>query len=131
MKIKYKVGNTEFSIAYLDNLEGFNTKDNPFGVRHTIPNLEFFNNILKNSPSDMMNYYKEVYKAFEEYLNNIKKANDKIIMDNSKFLLANGHDIYNYVARYDLANFQIQAVLKFDDHLDFKKLSRTVRLSAE
>ncbi len=40
-----------------------------------------------------------------------------------------GHDICNYVFRYKLANFQIQAVMKLDGRLDFDKLSKAVRLS--
>ncbi|HEX9059552.1 MAG TPA: condensation domain-containing protein, partial [Clostridia bacterium] len=57
--------------------------------------------------------------------------NSNVIIDNSNFLIANGHDIYNYVARYGLANFQLQAVLKLNGKLDFAKLSEAARLSIE
>ncbi len=42
---------------------------------------------------------------------------------------ADGHDICNYVARYKLTNFQIQAVMKLEGNLDFDKLSKAVKLS--
>lgn len=44
-------------------------------------------------------------------------------------LPANGHDISNYLARYGMANYMIQSVLKLDGRLDFGKLSKAVRLS--
>ena len=44
-------------------------------------------------------------------------------------LPASAHDIGNYLARYRLANFQIQAVMKLDGRLDYDKLVRAVRLS--
>ncbi|MDP4094627.1 MAG: condensation domain-containing protein [Bacillota bacterium] len=44
---------------------------------------------------------------------------------------ADGHDICNYVFRYGMANFQIQAVLRLDGRLDFVKLLKAVRLSID
>src|SRR4051812_19530394 len=44
---------------------------------------------------------------------------------------ANGHDICNYIARYGMANHQIQAIMRLDGRLDFEKLSKAVRLSID
>lgn len=44
---------------------------------------------------------------------------------------ANGHDIYNYVARFGAANYQIQAVLQLDGLLDPDKLKQAVRLAVD
>lgn len=41
------------------------------------------------------------------------------------------HDICNYVARYRMANFQIQAVLKIDGNIDYNKLIKAIRLSVD
>ncbi|MCX7708782.1 MAG: condensation domain-containing protein [Clostridia bacterium] len=48
-----------------------------------------------------------------------------------KEMPANGHDIYNYVARFGSANFQIQAVMELDGRLDPGKLKKAVRLSMD
>jgi len=49
--------------------------------------------------------------------------------DNIDILPASEHDIYNYLARYSMASFQIQVIMKLDGRLDFDKLKRAVRLS--
>lgn len=55
-----------------------------------------------------------------------EKAND-----NTGILPVNGHDIYNYVARYGMANFKIQTILKLDSKLDHEMLLKAVRLSVD
>jgi NRPS condensation-like uncharacterized protein len=73
---------------------------------------------------------KEFNKTFGEYINmNKPKIGNK--MDNSDILPAYMHDTANYVARYGMGNFQIQAILKLDGRLNFDKLSRAVRLSVD
>ncbi|EPR12295.1 condensation domain-containing protein [Ruminiclostridium papyrosolvens] len=59
----------------------------------------------------------------------INKAKRKKIKISPNCIPADGHDICNYVARYKMANFQIQAVMKLDGRLDFDKLSKAVGLS--
>lgn len=44
---------------------------------------------------------------------------------------ADAHDLCNYVAKYNMANFQIQAIMKLDGRLDFDKLVKAVRLSID
>jgi len=44
---------------------------------------------------------------------------------------ANGHDICNYLARYGVANCQIQAVLGISGRLDYDRLKRAFRLSVD
>ncbi len=43
----------------------------------------------------------------------------------------NAYDKCNYIARYDLASSQIQAIMKLDGRLDFNNLVRAVRLSVD
>ena len=40
---------------------------------------------------------------------------------------ADAHDMCNYVAKYHMANFQIQAIMTLDGPLDFDKLVKAVR----
>jgi NRPS condensation-like uncharacterized protein len=70
----------------------------------------------------------DINNKFSKF-NRINKAKRKEINNNSNCIPADGHDICNYVFRYNLANFQIQAVMKLDGRLDFDKLSKAVRLS--
>jgi len=75
-------------------------------------------------------YYKNFNKAFAKYGTPCKTSR-KIIKDNPDIIPADANDIYNYVARYDMANYQIQAIMKLGGKLDFKKLKKAVRLSVD
>jgi len=44
---------------------------------------------------------------------------------------ATGNDVYNYIARYGMANFQIQVVMKLNGRLDRSRLIKAVRLSVD
>lgn len=115
MNIKIKIG--DMKITYENILEN-----------DSMVNL--FKNLYVKYPSLVTGYYKELNKAFEKY-NSINKASSVNRTNNPDILPANGHDIYNYVARYGLANHQLQAIMKLDGRLDFEKLSKAVRLSVE
>ena len=106
MKMKIKLGNLHFS--YEGELD----------------------KMIETVPSSILNYYRDVNKLYSEYMR-MNKPYSENRPDRSDSFPANGHDIYNYVARYGLANFQIQAVIQLDAHLDFSKLSRAVRISID
>ncbi len=98
---------------------------------------------------EMLKYGKEMFKynidLFSKLYQNTYKYNTMMLgksLDNynqycrnKKYkegtFPANGHDIYNYVARYGMSNSQIQAVMRLDERLDFDKLKRAVRLSVD
>ncbi len=86
----------------------------------------------KNNYSKMMRsatrYYKNYAKIFEKSLMDLQNQYNA---DRTGTFPVNGHDIYNYVARYSMANLQIQAIMQLDGRLDFDKLKRAVRLSIE
>ncbi|HHY28692.1 MAG TPA: condensation protein, partial [Desulfitobacterium dehalogenans] len=73
---------------------------------------------------------KELGKAFEKYLD-ISKPGIGKIPDSPDVLPVNGHDIYNYVARYGMGNYHSQAILRLDGRLDFDRLVKAVRLSVD
>lgn len=84
------------------------------------------------------NSYNKMIRSVTRYYNDYAKLLEKKFMD-PQYLYnqedrtgtfpANGHDIYNYVARYNMANLQIQAIMKLNGRLDFDKLKQAVRLS--
>jgi len=130
MKIKFKYGNIKVKIEDKGELLSlYNKSGSPIDM-FSKSNIESLNKLYENIPQSLVNYYKDVNKAFEKYMK-IKKTEDNIDIDYLNILPASGHDIYNYVARYGLANYQIQTIMKLDGHLDFQKLSQAVRLSIE
>jgi NRPS condensation-like uncharacterized protein len=70
---------------------------------------------------------KAISKSFSKYTNMSKP----VLEDSSDIMPAFAHDFGNYVARYGMGNFQIQAIMKLDGRIDFDKLSRAVRLSVD
>ncbi len=84
--------------------------------------MEMCNKMLEN----VTTYYKFSTQVMEKFMDvhNQQPGGDK-------FPLANGHEIYNYIARYGVSNLQIQAIMKLDGRLDFDKLNQAVRLSVE
>ncbi len=69
-------------------------------------------------------------KVFPEY-NITDKPTGSAIVDYKDIIPATAHDIGNYIAKYGMANFQIQFIMKIDGTLDFDTLVRAVRLSVE
>lgn len=88
--------------------------------------LDFYNQAIKN----MTNYYKYCTQMFEKYMDSYNISN-KDTREKKGFFPANGHDIYNYVARYNSSNIQIQAILKLDGKIDFYKLKQAIKLSLD
>lgn len=87
------------------------------------------NNMSKLCPA-LGSYFKKHNKALASSGTNRQNCG-KNIVDSSKFIPASAYDICNYVAKYKVANFQIQAIMKLDGRLDFDKLVRAVRLSVD
>ncbi len=87
-------------------------------------NLNFLYNIFKFFPLPAVSDNRSKYA----YLNAQTYEDAAGI---PRLLPASGHDMYNYVARYGAANFQIQAVMKLDGRLDPEKLKKAVRLSLD
>ncbi len=90
-------------------------------------NFDLHNKIFE----DIASYYKLSAKIFEKYMEVYNPKPEYYTNGGKNIILANGHEIYNYVARYGVSNLQIQAVMKLDGRLDFDKLKRAVRLSVE
>jgi len=73
-------------------------------------------------------------KCISEPLKNGNEVNETACVGpeaDTGIIKANAHDICNYVARYYMANSQIQAIMKLDGKLDFDRLAKAVRLSVE
>jgi len=83
-----------------------------------------------NITNHYKNYCKSINKAFSKY-GTLYKTCRKNTKDSSDIIPADAHDICNYVARYDMANYQIQAILKLNGKLNFNRLKKAVRLSVD
>jgi NRPS condensation-like uncharacterized protein len=157
MKIEFKSDNTKIKISYeglLDDnskdkllktisdiyknkdnpleviLDFYKIKNNPFETMFSKSDLDLYKEIYQKFPYNIISFYKDINKAFEKYIN-MNKPDYENAEDKPDILPANGHDIFNYIARYGMANFQIQAIMQLDGRLDFDKLSRAVRLSVD
>lgn len=80
--------------------------------------------------SSMNDYYKNFEKLFNKYYNMIRQAQENFAHKQT-IIPADGNDICNYLARYNMANFQIQAILRIDGRLDYEKLVKAARLSVK
>ncbi|ODA40011.1 condensation domain-containing protein [Desulfosporosinus sp. BG] len=130
MEIKIKFGDTEINLSHGEKKKKLAIGENPFEAMLPLFDLDHYYKFYENMPHYMVSYYKDLGKAFEKYLDISKPGTGKI-PDSPDVLPANGHDIYNYIARYGIANFQIQVIMKLDGRIDFDKLSRAVRLSVD
>lgn len=128
MKIRIKFDNTKMNIDSNGKIKSRKNKNNPGEAAFLDIDLDVLSKLYRLFPN-------------KNLLNNINKPNRDIPDFNSqtyeegtgipKLFRANGHDVYNYIARYGIANFQIQTVLKFDSRLDPDKLKKAVRLSID
>jgi len=89
-------------------------------------NIDLYGKMIQN----VTNYYKGYTQMLAKFMNpyNLSSQNLK---DKTGTFPANGHDIYNYVARYSMSNLHIQVIMKLDGRLDFDKLKRAVSLSVD
>ncbi len=129
MEIKVKSGDTKINVSYEEFFRKLNSSGNSFEDMFSKFNTDLYK-FYEYMPQSMLNYYKEFSKTFAKYLDITKPGIGKI-PDSPDVLPANGHDIYNYVARYGTGNFHSQAIVKLDGRLDFGKLSKAVRLSID
>lgn len=125
-----KCGDTKIKMSGGDLLEKLARGENPFETMLPLFDLDHYCKFYENMPHYMVSYYKELGKVFEKYLDISKHGIGKI-PDSPDVLPANGHDIYNYVARYGMGNFHSQAILRLDGRLDFDRLVKAVRLSVD
>jgi NRPS condensation-like uncharacterized protein len=107
-------------------------------------NLDILNKFYRDMFRNRMNYNKSLSKALKksDHTNKASGGNKQDSIDtlpasrgnkqdSIDILTASGHDICNYLARYSMANCQIQAIMKLEGRLDFDKLKRAVRLSVD
>lgn len=86
-------------------------------------------NLYSKLMQDLSNYSKFYTKMLEKFMDTFNLSRN--MKDREGSFPANGHDIYNYVGRYNMSNLMIQAIIRLDGRLDFDKLKRAVRLSIE
>ena len=87
---------------------------------------------LQKLPLAITNYFNNIRELFENYLRFYRTTYDSTFNKSeiiSDTIPASGYDIFNYIAKYGLANFQIQFVMRLDGRLNFDRLVKAVRLS--
>lgn len=128
--MEFKVDDTRSKMFTEDFWKNLKNGENLFKAMTSKATLEFYRKFCESIPKEMLSYYKEYHKAFARFLE-INKPDAGTIPDSPDVFPANGHDIFNYVARYGKGNFHCQAILKFNGKLNFERLSKAVRLSVE
>lgn len=102
-----------------------------------IINIKSFETMFKTGLNLYTKFLKNATDLSKSYINMLEKIihlysqSNKHEKENIGCFPANGHDIYNYVARYNLSSLQIQSILKFDNRLDFDILKKAVMLSID
>lgn len=130
MEIKAEFEDNKTKFDYDDSFAKFNSAHNRFISMTSKYYLDLFSKFYEKMIPNMVNYYLETAKIYEKYMN-MSGAKIGKIPDSLDVLPANGHDIYNYVARYGIGNYQIQAIMRLDSILNFDILSKAVRLSID
>ena len=126
MKIKFRLGDIKYS--YEGELNELYNHFSQLLSSFSRYQADFLSKLYSNVPPGFLSH--DMGKLFQDYLH-MKKAKNGYNPEDPNSMPANGHDIYNYVARYGLANCQIQAVIHLDGQLDFDRLSHAVRLSID
>lgn len=83
---------------------------------------------LPKLPAAITNYFENIKEMFENYIN-FNRPKYNCTFSSSKTIPASGYDIYNYIAKYGMASFQLQIIMKLDGRLNFDRLVRAVKLS--
>ncbi len=81
-------------------------------------------------PSTIADFNNDLKKIFENYANMYPPEKSPLEGTPDR-IPANANDMANYFAKYGMANFEIQAVMKLDGRLDFNKLVKAVKLSVD
>lgn len=129
MKIRFKFNNTQMKIGFDGKLHNRENKYNTEEPAFCEIDLDLLNLLYSFFPPEM-NIFKNINKGrkkFPDFENQVYEDGAGI----PRLLPANGHDVYNYIARYGAANFQIQTIMKLDGRLDTEKLIKAVRLSID
>lgn len=135
MKIEFKT--PKIKIDYDGKIRSYINNDNTDEPGFIDINLDWLYTPYKLFPwntKSITNYYNDIYKALEKYLSRANLPQNQThdnIEDKPDVIRATGHDIYNYVARYGMANYQNQTVMKLNGRLNPNKLIKAVRLSVD
>ncbi len=126
MDFIYRFGDKKIRIASDEKAEYIDNTVNPEKPDSFEINLDSLYMAYQMFPSNIKSYidafgslfFREPQIQMYDDITNIPNA-----------IPATGNDIYNYMARYGMANYQIQAVLKFNSRLDPIKLMKAVSIA--
>lgn len=96
----------------------------------SVPNLDFLYTTYQMFPHIIMNCCKPINNLINKYTIGEKQLGTyENISGKPGIIPATGNDIYNYIARYGMANFQIQIVVNLNGILNHNTLLKAIRLS--
>lgn len=130
MKARINFNNTSVEIGSngkMKFIQGNSSLPGSGSIEYELDLFKALNWIL---PFDINSFHNSHIKT-EEKPNDAGNKSINDILGKPGYLIANGHDIFNYVARFGSANFQIQIVMKLNGRLDPDKLQKAIRLSIE
>ena len=129
MNFRVKFDKTDIKIC-LDKIECSENKHSPGQAAFFEVNLDYLYAPYLMFPTSTMSLVNPINKVISDYRNRFHlKGTYESLEGKPGVIPATGNDIYNYIARYGMANFQIQTVMKLSGKLDPKKLLKAVKLS--
>jgi NRPS condensation-like uncharacterized protein len=132
MNFKFKFDKTRIKIGYDGKIESFENRDNPGEAAFCEINLDFPYMAYQLFPPGILKHLNFLNNAVNQYIIKENKTGTYENIDGRPGTIpATGNDIYNYVARYGMANFQIQIVMQLNGRLDRNRLLKAVRLSID
>lgn len=127
MKIRVNFNNTQMKIGYDGKLRFSENKVTQGKPAYFEIDLGFLGSLYNMLPPNMYSPNKAIGPK-------TPSMESQIYMDAAGITLqmpANGHDVFNYVARYGAANFQIQSIITLNGKLDPEILRKAVRLTLD
>ncbi|MDF2524186.1 MAG: uncharacterized protein K0R31_1827 [Clostridiales bacterium] len=132
MNYTYKFDKTNIKIGPDGKIEYSPNKDNPGETGFFEINLDFLYMSYQMFPPSIMSSLNKLNKTISKFIYKENQIHTYEKVEGTPGIMpATGNDIYNYVARYGMANFQIQTVMKLNGRLDFDKLLKAVRLTID
>lgn len=132
MKLRYKFDkpflkiNPDGKVEYMENRN--NTDEEAFLEL----NLDILFPIYQLFQPNVTDFSDYISKAINKYSQREGQSGSYESIEGKPGIIpASGNDIFNYVARYGMANFQIQAVLKLNGRLDHDKLLKAIKITID
>ncbi|MCX7708783.1 MAG: condensation domain-containing protein [Clostridia bacterium] len=132
MKLRLKFDQPKIKISHNGKAEAFGKTSNYNEPALIETDLDLLNIAYPLFPQNITSFLNKIHKTVnQEDHKEIQRRTNENIGSDPGIIPVTGNDIFNYIARYGMANFQIQVVMKLEGRLDPGKLKKAVRLSMD